>query len=186
MYCWKCGKELKDDAKFCAYCGEKTKLLEQKASEVPRLGALLQKPQVSVGAVGRMMEKQLDDNQYKIAITIISLIMVLACILPYMKIYNNSVSLLFFDGTQLGDGILYVVIAALCAALTWMGKRLPEIFISLGAPVMCIFEIYKYKKEAGGFYEYIDKGLGFYLIIVSSIALPIACGLYYARKRRIL
>lgn len=177
-YCKACGNQMQDQEMFCAKCGTKSEVIHQP---------------ISTFGIGKINEKYL-----KIGIIIASLLMILASIIPYMEIEESlypylgmskpTISLVW-AGTQIGDGIIYIILAILSIVFVCLNKRLPEVIFSAIAFLMCCVEVkqindnFKQLEASFGNYALIEKRAGFYLIIISTAAMLVLSILYFLRKK---
>lgn len=169
MFCTKCGKEVKGDVKFCPSCGAK---VDGPKSQAPMGNQMQGQP------VGMNLTNQNMDGIIKIAVTALGLLMVLATILPYLEVFGIEITLLRTDGSQIGDGVIYIILAIFCIAVTWAGKKLPELAGGVVAFLMWLYEGQQMKAvygQYGDLAKIISKGSGYYLITFTCIALLVVC-----------
>lgn len=160
MFCWKCGKELPDGAKFCFYCGERTVESRQENGENSvKVEDGLQK--VSNGSTfGERLDLLKD---YKgtfwgaVACLLVSLLLLGGEMfeITYQLFSEHSVRLTMFDGRETLKLILIlanlIVIALMLAPLV-TGKNyerynlVPAVIISI-ANVLILLIIMMYAKE---------------------------------------
>lgn len=170
MFCKKCGNELEAGSAFCKKCGTSVEYIEKKKTADIFIGTRF----------------------VKVGIIAVSLLMVLATVLPFFRIDSalarfvgySSISL-FRAGEQLGDGIFYIIFAVLIILFVCLNKRIPVlIFGVLSFLVWCADmaelkqRIGEMQRELGRFadvYDFISKGAGYYLITISVIALVALC-----------
>ena len=161
-FCTNCGNELKGNEKFCTKCGCES------GNKVPQ--------PLSVN----FQDKSLD-KIFKAAIVGLSILMILGTILPYMEVMGNTISLLWADG-QVGDGIIYIILAVLCIVFVCLDKKIPQVVFSVSSFIMYCYENSQLKEaygKIGSYSSLISRGAGYYLIAFVSIVLLIVCVLYF-------
>lgn len=116
----------------------------------------------------------------KIGILAASVVMILSTVLPYVSVFGFSISLLFTDGSQIGDGAILIVFAVLCIVFTLINKALPELVVSAVALIMAFYEA----SQLGQFGMLVSKEIGFYLMLLSSIVLLAASIMNFLASRK--
>lgn len=117
---------------------------------------------------------------FKIGILVASVIMILSTFLPFVSVLGYQLSLLFADGSQMADGIILVVLAALCIVFTLINKRILVLVCSALAFVMSIYEM----TQLDQFGSLVSKGIGYWLLLLSAIALLVLAILNFVPSRK--
>lgn len=162
--CTNCGNQIKASDAFCIKCGAKQE-------------TQLQSPY-------NLSENTSIDQIFKLSIIGISILMIIGTFLPFLKVMNETMSLFWVNG-QMGDGIAYILLAVLCIAAVFKGKKLPVVVAGAAGVAMYCFETKRLKEAYGQLGELsglITKGAGYHLIAFSVFALLIVAVLDYARK----
>lgn len=160
MFCKECGSEIKDNAEFCPNCG--TAVVKETADGTPKKG-------FSVDML------KFEKGRSDIIALISAAVMFIMVFLPYVTIslfgYSESQSLIKGD-----DGIFFIIIAIAGVITGLIGKEKPMIIVGGIACAFALFKIFKFSdvlKEVSshGLSDVVKKGIGFYLMILSSLGL---------------
>lgn len=170
-FCKNCGSPMKENEKFCAKCGTRSDIVRPAAS-VP-----VRHPVPAVMTGSKTAKKE-----YKIAVSIAGIVMIISTVLPYLEMMGETINLLRIDGTEVGDGLIFIILSVLCMILVYLDKKIPAVVISVIPCIMCCYEIYQLNsvyEELAGLSGIVSKKIGFYLIIISSAALLLLCVMNY-------
>ena len=135
-------------------------------------------PELGGSVSGLLTEKNL-----KLGILVASVLMIIATVLPCYKVLGISISLLFTDGSGMGDGIFFVAIAALCIAFLFTKKVLFELIASVAGLLLAFYQISQ-SGQLNAYGSLVAKGSGFYLMIISSIVLCVFCVLHFLQDKK--
>lgn len=175
MICKKCGNQIEKGETFCKKCGAQTEQSGKLTTGMTHKGTAPAKTQY-----------------LKLGITAACLLMALATVLPYMKFDREiarytgikSISLLY-TGKQIGDGILFIILAIMAIVFSFLKKGIPVLVCGIIPFLMYCFEVSQLNNGSiADMYDYMSKGSGFYLITISVIALLILSILYFIQNRR--
>lgn len=200
--CQNCGYQMADVESFCPQCGTQSEPMPQQPNQNQ---AQFQQPQFQQqpfqqqGGYQQQMNPQQPltngasqnsmMNLYcKIGVIAVSILMILATILPYMEAMGESINLLFPDG-ETGDGIFFFILAIVAIVFACLNKKIPVLVCGVIALALCCYEmkeITSLTNSLGGFSSILSKGSGYYLMILTSFALPIisAVDLWQAIKAK--
>lgn len=182
MYCKKCGNQIEEGAAFCKKCGAPV----EKTFATNMTGTARQK--------GNM---QADARYIRTGIVASSLLMALATFLPYLKMNKEmarysgirSINLVHPAG-QFGDGVIFIILAALMLVFLYLKKNLPVLVCGIIPFLMYCYELAQIKRQDAqllgsriNMYDYMSKGSGFYLLSVSVIALLALSVLFFIQGR---
>lgn len=180
MFCKKCGKEIENGVKFCKSCGTPVENTETNigAGTQNNLPVVLL---IRIGVIGA------------------GLLMAISTVLPYVVFGKDvarvsgiqSVSLLK-AGDQIGDGIIYILIAAVAIVFACLRKKIPVLVCSVLSALMCWYEAHQFEKQyiemlRGtniDIWDYMDKGSGHHLLTVSVILLLVLAVLYFIMEKK--
>ena len=159
MFCKKCGSEIKDNVDFCPNCGT---AVEKKAGTVGKTG-------FSVDML------KFEKGRSSIIALVSCAVMIIMVFLPYVTVslWGMSESQSLIKG---GDGIFFIIVAIAGVITGLMGKEKPMIIVGAIACVLALFEIINFSNSmkdiaAYGMDDLVKKGIGFWLMILSSIGL---------------
>ena len=157
-FCKNCGNQMQDQETVCVKCGA---------------GA------VNTGYMAPAGAKANDGLLLfcKVGIIIASILMIVSTLLPYVSVYKETISLIWADDKP-ADGVIFCIMAVGCIILALKDKPLREVIVSAGCLALCIYEvtninkiIKQYSSLTSLLGELVTKRAGFYLIIVSTVAL---------------
>ena len=147
MYCPKCGAEIEENSTQCSACNE-------------------------IIAMNTVKETNVKKKNIPACIT--AGLLALSAILPFVSVsfLGTNISKSLLDG---GDGIFFIIIAIISLILALKNKNVGVIVTGIIATLLAAFEI-GHMNSILGDNEYsvlVQKGLGFYLLIISSIGIII-------------
>ena len=147
-FCKNCGNQMQDQETVCVKCGA---------------GA------VNTGYMAPAGTKANDGLLLfcKVGIIIASILMIVSTLLPYVSVYKETISLIWADDKP-ADGVIFCIMAVGCIILALKDKPLREVIVSAGCLALCIKQYSSLTSLLG---ELVTKRAGFYLIIVSTVAL---------------
>ena len=159
MFCSNCGKLIDENAEVCENCGtpipkqnmtDNTPQLEQKETKKRK------KPNyIAMGGAAALA---------------------LGAFLPFVSIsffgMKNSVSLI--DG---GDGILFIILAVIVAALSMFGKNIGVTVTGILSVALALFEANHIKNNDSEYAALINREAGYYLLILGAIVI-LGAGIY--------
>lgn len=158
MFCKQCGSEIKDNMDFCPNCG---------AAVAKEAGAAAKK-----GFSVDMLKFEKGRS---------SIIALVSCAVMFIMVFLPYVKISFWGMTETqalikGDGIFFIIIAIAGVITGLMGKEKPMIIVGAIACVLALFEIFNFSNSmkdvaAYGLEDIVKRGIGFYLMILSSIGL---------------
>ena len=160
-FCAKCGAPLAPGATVCGKCGAQIK------SDVPTPA------------------KSSSSSLHPLALGILisAVAVILATFLPYVSVsflgFSQSASVIVG-----GDGLIFIATAAMAIVGALLKKPLIALIGGIITVGLCIFELVNASSELGGYASYIDKGAGYYLLLIASIALVIFCVLSFLASRK--
>lgn len=200
--CQNCGYQMADVESFCPQCGTQSEPMPQQPNQNQtqfQQPQFQQQPFQQQGGYQQQMNPQQPFtngathnstmNLYcKIGVIAVSILMIIATILPYMETMGLTINLLF-PNDETGDGIFFAILAIVAIVLTCLNKKIPVVVCGVIALVLCCYEISQISSlmdSLGGFSSMLSKGIGYYLMIVSSFALPIisAIDLWQSMKNK--
>lgn len=204
-FCKNCGSPMKENEKFCANCGTKNDTVQAEASssvKSPRLAmtgvSIRGGIPVRTGSVGMSGAARYggtagsNEMIYKMALTVIGILMIISTLMPYVWKGGGTVSLLFMDD-DIKSGVLYIVIAVVCIGGALMGKSILTVITGVASSALCFYEVNRVNEicqtsELKEVYEVISalsgrdvKRAGFYMIIITSVSMLIVSILYFQR-----
>lgn len=104
-------------------------------------------------------------------IGLVGSILILICVfLPFAKasVYGFSASVTLMDGS---DGKLFLAIAILGAIFSFMNKKIPVLIVGV---VSCLFTVIEISSFADKASYNLEKGAGFWVMVIGSIVLLVA------------
>jgi len=176
MFCKKCGKEIENDMKFCKSCGTSVEKAE--------VGT-----QNSVVVLG-----------IRIGIVVASLLMIVSTVLPYVifddmvaKVAGMKSITLLKPGNQLGDGVIYIIIAVIAIVCVCIRQKIPVLICSVLSALMCWYESSQIEKQFAELqrgskldvWDFMEKGSGWHLLTVSVILLLVLSVLYFILEKKV-
>ncbi len=156
MFCSKCGSQVQDGAVFCPKCGA-----PMSADAAGNAGY-----QPATGYSGGPVATKTSMNVVRV---IASVVVILATFMPFVSALGYNKSLI--DG---GDGYIFMGLAAVVIVCDLIRKAAPAMVISILTLGFAIYEIVDTQKIASQAFGLIQNGIGFYLLILGSIAMVIA------------
>ena len=170
MFCQNCGKEIPEGAQFCPNCGAP-------------VGAPAPASEPVVPVVTKKKSKM------NIIGIIAGAVIILATFLPFVSVslLGTTASQSLMDG---GDGIIYIAVAALGILFACLGKNI--IVGIAGVISLILFFIENSSLNDIGKDAYlgelasslVQKGAGYYLILIGSIALIVAGVVGFVQKKK--
>lgn len=185
MFCKSCGKEIENGAKFCKSCGapvEQTAAAAGSGAQANRL--------VGLGI--------------RIVLIVVSLLMALSTVLPYVVFDSDiakvsgiqSVTLLSGAVDQMGDGVIYIILAAAVILVVCLRKKIPVLVCCVVALIMRLYELRQIKTQLSEQYAatingkkidiwtLVQKGSGWHLLTVSAVLLAVFGILYFLVEKK--
>ena len=171
-YCQNCGNQMEDNELFCAQCGTRSEVVSPP-------------PKVRFGGLSL-------DGGMKLPILIVNILVMVSCLLPYLKVsalgMSQSMSLLFASGSM-GDGIIFILLSAAAIASVLFLERKPLIPVILAAlnVLMCVVKIVQFQdlgRQLSIFSGIIGKGVGYYLIILTTVLALVFSVLTFLQRGR--
>lgn len=182
-FCIKCGQELKPDDAFCPNCGTKvTKQTNSQTQTFAENAAQMQdqakntindiknttKDFISHDKTG-FLDKFVKQNN--VVGIVACFLIIIGCLLPFASVsilgYSQSVSLLS-DGK---DGIIFLVAALVTIALILIKKDLLSLIAGIITGGLGIYEIIYTNSQLGQYSSMVNKGMGYYLLLIGAIVL---------------
>lgn len=151
MFCEKCGSEVNGNDEFCASCGAPV------AKETKKAGFSIDMLKFEMG-------------KSNIIALVSCALMFLMVFLPYatVEFFGMKESVSLIDG----DGIFFIILAVCGIVAALMGLKKALIVLGAIACVLCVIEVASFADAVkGGYDDLIKKGLGFWLMILSSVGL---------------
>lgn len=146
-FCKNCGSELDPGVKICPKCG----------------AVAVDTPSTNSNA-----------SIFKLGIIISGAVLILSSFLPYVSVsvFGFSQSQSLIDG---GDGFFFIAlgIAAIVGAVMKLTR--PTLIIGAVAAVFSVYEMINANSVLGDYAAFIDKGMGYYLNLISAIVLVVFC-----------
>lgn len=178
MFCHNCGKEIPEGAQFCTNCGTPvggTSPAENSAATP-----------VSATTAPAAAGKKSKMNMIGI---IAGAVVALATFLPFVSVsvFGTSISQSLMDG---GDGIIYLIVAAVAIVCAALGFNIVVIITGMISLILFFIENSSLKDVTSDSYlgelasSLIQKGAGYYLILIGSIALIVAGVMGIMQKKR--
>ncbi len=180
MYCQNCGMQIDENALFCKHCGCAVSGNGQSGSG-QNAGTQYQNQtqyQNNVpnqnntpygydpNGAGMPYQGQKSAGKINIFALVASGVLAVAMFLPYVSFWGASASLID------GDGIFFLIAAALGVVGALVKKNIPVIIAGLAACVLSCIEIVSFwHHEFGDVYT---KGIGYYLMIIGSVFLLVS------------
>ncbi|MCR5428308.1 MAG: zinc ribbon domain-containing protein [Lachnospiraceae bacterium] len=177
MYCRYCGAQIPDDVKFCTNCGKSVLGAE------PDLGR-----QQNEGAGYE------NDGTYRRSLLvkpnligiIASVLIGISVFMPFASasIFGTTISTALIDGV---DGVIILIIAAAALLFSIFGLNIPVIVMGAISVVCFFIDSSALDKDADHLLQsMIQKGSGYYLMIIAAFALTIAgiIGLLSKKKNK--
>ncbi len=170
MFCHNCGKEIPEGAQFCTNCGTPVGA-PAPASE----------PVVPVATAKK--------SKMNIIGIIAGAVVALAAFLPFVSVsfFGTTMSKSLMNG---GDGILYLIVAALAILFACLGKNIIVGITGVISLVLFFIENSSLNDVAKDDYlgelasSLVQKGAGYYLILIGSIALIVAGVVGFMQKKK--
>lgn len=165
-FCNSCGAPLDSESQFCAKCGAVIEDNESQ-SEFPS------KLDIS------------NASGLKLGIFVSSAVLIVSSFIPYISVsilgFTQSVSLI--DG---GDGFLFIAFAIAAIVAAALKKTRLTFAAGILSVCLCLFEMVNTSSELGEYAAFVNKSIGYYLNLISAIALAVLGALFFfaARKRR--
>lgn len=182
-FCIKCGQELKPDDAFCPNCGTKvTKKTNSQTQTFAENAAQMQdqakntindiknttKDFISHDKTG-FLDKFVKQNN--VVGIVACFLIIIGCLLPFASVsmlgYSQSVSLLS-DGK---DGIIFLVAALVTIALILIKKDLLSLIAGIITGGLGVYEIIYTNSQLGDYSSMVNKGMGYYLLLIGAIVL---------------
>lgn len=177
MFCKKCGNENEDAMKYCKNCGTPVETLRN----------------------GKQNSRQIEQG-VRIGMITTSLLMALSTVLPYMVFHRDiaaatgikSVTLLMASGDQIGDGIIYILLAVAAIVFVCLRKKIPVLVCGVLSALIYWYETFQMKKQYSEMFrgnkidiwDYMDKGSGYHLLMVSVILLLALSVFYFVLEKQ--
>lgn len=165
MFCGKCGNEVNENEGFCANCGEP--ITSQDTTD--KVSAYT--PDTTTGSATGF---KFDLKKANIIALVSSAIMIIMTFLPYASVefmgMSESVSLT----SEGGDGIFFIIIALLGIVFGLLSNKKALIVVGGIACALMLFEVISFADfadEMGAYSDFLSKGIGFWLMILSSVGL---------------
>ncbi|MCM1468763.1 MAG: zinc ribbon domain-containing protein [Alistipes sp.] len=159
MFCKNCGSEIKDNVDFCPNCGT---AVEKTAGAAGKKGFSVDMLKFEVG-------------RSSIVALAACVVMILMVFLPYVSVefWGMSESQSLIKG---GDGFFFIIVVLIGVVTGLMGKEKPMIVVGAIACLLMLFEVFNFSNslkdiKSYGLEDLVKRGIGFYLMILSSIAL---------------
>lgn len=184
MFCRKCGSQMEEGAKFCKACGTAVEENHADASQTTGTGngGMNMSGQNASGGSAPFQNgmngsfvNNLQPGAIKnfspmdIVVLIGAVAMIIASFLPFVSIsfFGSTASRSLFDG---GDGWFFMGVAVIVIVLTFLKLWVPQlVFAAIGFMLMiyeCIDASDALDSAGIG-----DKGLGYYLLVISALAM---------------
>ena len=174
MFCPSCGKEIPEGATFCPNCGATVRKASSPANSPNR--------QLTFPGI-------INKSKMNIFGIIASVVLLLSSFLPFVSVdvFGSSLSASLMDGP---DGIIVIIVAIAGIVFSLLGIDIATIIA--GAVAMIIFFVENAQfSEATGDDEFgalaaamIDKGAGYYFLLLGSICLIIAGIIRFIQKKK--
>ena len=175
MFCVKCGTQY--EGEFCPKCGTPGAVVPNDAANAAAENPTPQTP--AENAPQSVKPKQHEYNWFALA----GYILTVLCVFPtYMAVvvFGSVVAYSLIEG----DGIFFLVLGILGIVLTLLKKKKISIAVTVLLVIMTVFEAVNFSSQVsnlGGFGNMIQRGTGFYLMILSCILLVI--GIFIGPKK---
>ena len=185
-YCIKCGQELKADDIFCPNCGTAVEQStnSQKQSFAQNASQMQSQAKNTLNDIKNttmdfisndksgFVDKFIKQNN---VVGIVScLLIILGCLLPFASVsvfgYSQSVSLLG-DGK---DGIIFLIASIITIVMILIKKDLLALIAGLITGGLGIYEIVYTNDQLGSYSSMVDKGMGYYLLLIGAIVLIVS------------
>lgn len=176
MVCPNCGGEVQNGANSCWLCG--TVLSQPQTTYNP---AQYQEAYFANQAASNTY-KNSSNAQANIPAIISAIVMAGSTILPYGKVsvwgFSSSVSLM--DG---GDGWFFLVLGVFALLMAALNKNVGVVVFGVISVGLAIFEMADFAdKRASEYGVFLDKGIGYYGMIVGAVGI-FAAGIYKLIKK---
>ncbi len=182
-FCTNCGKELGEQEIFCTECGTKSDLPLSAGGTSKGISG------ISVGGSAVNKGEASGNLGIKIGIIVASALVILSAILPFVSVsafgQSMSMSLLLADG-ELGEGVFLIIFGTLGIIFGALRIKIGALVAGILSFILCCYEMYNMAiiyEELGGLSGLISRGAGFYLLILSSIALLVLSILNFVFKK---
>lgn len=177
MFCKKCGNEIEDGMKFCKNCGVPIETLRDDKQNSQQIECWVRIGMIAAG-----------------------LLMALSSVLPYMVFHRDfvaatgikSVTLLMAAGDQIGDGIIYILLAVAAIVFVCLRKKISVLVCGVLSALIYWYETFQMKKQYSEMFrgskidicDYMDKGSGYHLLTISVILLLVLSAFYFVLEKR--
>lgn len=192
MYCQNCGMQIDENALFCKQCGCAVSGNGQSGSgqnagtqyqnqmqyqnnvqyqnNMPNQNSMPYQNNTPYGynpnGAGMPYQGQKSAGKINIFALVASGVLAVAMFLPYVSFWGASASLID------GDGIFFLIAAALGVVGALVKKNIPVIIAGLAACVLSCIEIASFLNHE--FSDVYTKGIGYYMMILGSVSLLIS------------
>lgn len=176
MFCNQCGEMIADDAKVCPKCGKEVAAAAPQGSTAPQNKSV----QVNLGSIEKEwitgnidfanfdVNKVIENAKY-------NMIALIACAVMFINVFLPFISVNFFVTVSASllqsGGWFFIVLALAGAAFACLRMSLP--LFGTGC-LSVIVMLYYFFKVIGVLEEGVGVGIGFFLMILSSLALVAA------------
>lgn len=177
MYCRYCGAQIPDDVKFCTNCGKSVSGAEPGSDSQQNENAAY----TNAGAKNRSL--LVKPNLIGI---IASILIGISVFMPFASatIFGTTLSSSLIDGV---DGVIILIIAAAALLFSIFGLNIPVIVMG-AISIICFFiDSSALENDADHLLQsMIQKGSGYYLMIIAALALTLAgiIGLLLKKKNK--
>lgn len=170
MFCPSCGKEIPEGATFCPNCGATVRKASSPNGQVAFSG-VINKSKMNIFGI------------------IASVVLLLSAFLPFVSvnIFGSSLSASLMDG---GDGIIVIAFAIAGIVFSLLGIDIVVIITGVAGIIIFFVENSQFSEvasddEFGALASaMIDKGPGFYFLLLGSICLIIAGIIRFIQKKK--
>lgn len=179
MFCSHCGSQLQDGAKFCTNCGAPTS--PSNDMNYDNYGQYYQNPYQYSGP--EMVEKKV--RRPNIIGIVAGICAILCTFLTYAK-----ASLWGVESTQTlikgGDGVFFIILGVLVIIFALFDMEIGVLIVGILTSILTIFEVYDFSDKVNDniFGDVIERGIGFYLMIIAAIVMVLAGPLWKMITKR--
>lgn len=174
-FCMKCGQELNENDVFCPNCGEKVEKGGSTQSnfqdQAKNTFEDIKRTTTDFVQNDRsgFMDKFIKQNNVLGLLGCV--IILLACFLPFASVsafgYSESVSLM----SEGKDGIIFLVLSVVTAVLIFIKQDMAALIGGIITGGLGLYEIINFHAVLGAYSSMVDKGFGYFLLLIGSIVL---------------